>query len=266
MNEPVAEPNTSMIATVADVFGEEPTNEPVSQTPPSGGQGEPTSTTPATPVQPQFPTPEQITASVREGLRQSQPPAAPTERQYSPAELDKLFNVWTPTAELVQRVLAGGEDGLRAFTELRDGLSKQFGTLLQYQLELARRDLVSQMDPALRFVADAAAKADREEFFAQNEDLKDYELLTQTVFNALKAEGYQAPDKPTAYKTLADRTRALLPTAGGNGSGTTQPGGARTTKQNPTGARPASLSAGSQAGGGGNSAPQVPFPGAEVFL
>jgi hypothetical protein len=121
------------------------------------------------------------------------------------------------------------------------------------------------MDPALKFVAEAAATKDREEFFNQNPDLKDHELLTQTVFNALKAEGYQAPDVPTAYKTLADRTRALLPTAGGNGSGTTPSGGSR-TKTSSTDKRPASLSSGSQAGGGGGSAPQAPFPGAEVFL
>jgi hypothetical protein len=120
------------------------------------------------------------------------------------------------------------------------------------------------MDPALKFVADAAAKADREAFFSENEDLKEHELLTQTVFNALKAEGYQAPDKAAAYKTLADRTRALLPTAG-NGSGTPPSGGSR-TKTSPTDKRPATLSSGSQAGGGGGSAPQAPFPGAEVFL
>lgn len=267
MNEPAAEPNQNLSATVADVFGgpDEPTPTPEltpQETPPSA---EPTPAATTEPQKPGFPTPEQITASVREGLRQAQgeTPAAP--RQYTQAELDQLFNVWNPTPELVQRILAGGEDGLRAFVELRDGLSKQFGTLLQYQLELARRELVSQMDPALKFVADQAAKADREEFFDQNEDLKDHELLTQTVFNALKAEGYQAPDKATAYKVLADRTRALLPTAGGNGSASGSSAGGR-TRTSPTEKRPASLSSGSQAGGGGGSAPQAPFPGAEVFL
>jgi hypothetical protein len=267
MNEP-AEPQVDPnVASVSDVFGEEPTgapSEPTTQAPPAGGEQK--TQEPPAETKPSFPTPEQITASVREGLRQSQEPGTEPTRQYTPEELDRLFNVYQPTPEVIQRLLAGGEDALKAFVEIREGLGKQFGTLLQYQLELARRDLVNQMDPALRFVADQAAKADREDFFSQHEDLRDYELLTQTVFNALKAEGYQAPDKATAFKTLADRTRALLPTASGNGSGTAPSGGSRTTKTSPTDKRPASLSSGSQAGGGGGSAPQAPFPGAEVYL
>lgn len=254
--EPVEAPDG-----LKEVFGEEGT-QPTTETPPS--TGEPTvDRPPPTPAQ-QFPTPEQITASVREGLRQSAAAAPQAPREYSKEELDQLFNVWNPTPELVQRILAGGEDGLKAFVELRDGLSRQFGTLLQYQLELARRDLVTQMDPALKFVAEAAAQRDRDEFFNQNPDLKEFELLTQTVFNALKAEGYVAPDVATAYKTLADRTRALLPT-GGNGSGVAPSGGTRTTTR-PAERRPASLSSGGQASGGGASAPQAPFPGGEVFL
>lgn len=270
MNDPAETSNESLSATVAETFGseaEEPSSgEPTPQTPPSTGQEQPSTSRagePASPA-PSFPTPEQITASVREGLRQSQGAQPATPREYTPEELDRLFDVWQPTPELVQQILAGGDDGIKAFIALRDGLSKQFGTLLQYQLELARRDLVTKMDPALKFVAEAAAQKDRDEFFSQNPDLKDYEQLTQTVFNALKQEGYVAPDVATAYKTLADRTRALLPT-GGNGSGTAPSGGSR-TRTSPTERRPASLSSGGQAGGGGGSAPQAPFPGAEVFL
>lgn len=266
MDEPAAvvDPN---VASVADVFGgeNEPSPEPTPQETPAGGEQTPPAAG-GEPPKPSFPTPEQITASVREGLRQSHEatPAAP--RQYTPQELDQLFNVYQPTPEIIQRLLSGGEDALKAFVEIREGLGKQFGTLLQYQLELAKRELTSTMDPALKFVAEQTAKADREDFFAQHEDLKDHELLTQTVFNALKAEGFVAPDKATAYKVLADRTRALLPTAGGNGSGTAPSGGSRTTTTSPTGKRPASLSSGSQAGGGSGSAPNAPFPGAEVFL
>jgi len=255
--------------TVAEVFetpetqSSEPQHTP--EAPPTGGQAEPTAPKSGEPEKPSFPTPEQITASVREGLRQSQTPPTTPQKEYTPEELDKLFNVYTPTPEVIQKLLAGGDEALQAFIAIREGLSKQFGTLLQYQLEVARRELTGQMDPALRFVADAAAKADRDDFFSQHSDLKDHELLTQTVFNALKAEGYQAATKEEAFKTLADRTRALLPTAGGNGSGATPSGGAR-TKTSPTTNRPASLSSGSQAGGGGGSAPQAPFPGAEVFL
>ena len=262
--------HSPLTGTLQEVF-EEPeapiseTTQPETETPSGGGQEQPPTREQQPPTAPQFPTAEQITASVREGLRQSQTPAVAPQKEYTPEELDKLFNVYTPTPEVLAQLLQGGEGALQAFIAIREGLQKQFGTLLQYQLELARRDLTGAMDPALKFVADAAAKADRDDFFSQHEDLRDYELLTQTVFNALKAEGYQAPDKATAFKTLADRTRALLPTAGGNGSGTRPSAGSRTTNSS-TGSRPASLSRGSQAGGGGGSAPQAPFPGGEIFL
>jgi len=205
-------------------------------------------------------TPEQITASVREGFRQAQP-AAP-EKQWTQAELDAAFNVWQPDQALVDQIVGGGEGALKALVAMREGLSKQFGTLLQYSIEVAKKEMLGQVAPAMTFAQEQAAAKDREAFFAENEDLKPFEALTQTVFNALKAEGYKAATPEEAFKTLADRTRVLIPT-NSNGAGATQSGGVRTTT--PTQKRPASLSSGSQAGGGGHSAPIAPFPGAEIW-
>ncbi len=247
MNEPaIQEP-------IEDVFGPaEPTETPETPTPE-------TPETPETPTPTQL-TPEQITASVREGFRQAQP-AAP-EKQWTPEELDRAFNVWKPNQEFVERIRAGGEDGLKAMLEMRDGLSNQFQTLLQYSIEVAKKELLGQVSPAVSFAQEQAAAKDREAFFEQHEDLKPYEKLTQTVFNAMKAEGHRFPTTAEAFTALADRTRALLPT-NGNGAGAGQPSGVRTTT--PTQKRPAGLSSGSQAGGGGHSAPTAPFPGAEIW-
>jgi len=260
MNEQAQElvVNEPITATPAEAFGDEA---PPEQT--EGGQQgqQPAQAAPAAP--PQL-TPEQIRDSVRAGLKEGLESTQP-EKQYTPEELDSMFNVWKPSPELLQQVLAGGEEGLKALLAVRDGLSKQFGTLLQYQLELLRREMRGEMAPAVSFVSEESARRDREDFFKQHEDLREHEELTQMVFNALKGEGYQAPDKATAYKVLADRTRALLPTAG-NGSGSSPTGGARTNNQSQGGSRPARLSSGSQAGGGGPSAPAAPFPGAEVFM
>jgi hypothetical protein len=250
-------------ATPSEVFGDD--------LPPDETQGEPTTTDdkgqPTTVKGQQSPAPaltaDQIRDSVREGVR-SAAPAAP-ERQWTQAELDAHFHVWQPTEELVQRVLAGGEDGLKAFVEMREGLSKQFMRLVQLQSEVLRQELTGQVAPALSFVQEAAAAKDREAFFDYAKDLQGHEELTQTVFNALKAEGFVAKDKAEAYKVLADRTRKLMPTST-NGSGASQSAGAlqQTTTQTK---RPAALSSGSQAGGGGgDSAPVTGFPGGEVFL
>jgi hypothetical protein len=251
MSETTEQPTSEeLTATPADIFAEDTTTE----TPPTPE--------PQPPPPPQGLTPEQIRESVSAGVRDAQPAAPP--RDYTPDELNRLFNVWQPTEDLVQRVLAGGQDGLQAMMEMRDGLSKQFGTLLQYQMEVVKNDLMERMTPALTFAQEQAAAKDREDFFGQNEDLRAHEQLTQTVFDALKAQGYRAPNKATAYKTLADRTRALL-SGGANGSGAAPTGGATTRTPTQT-KRPAQLSSGSQAGGGGPSAPAVPFPGAEIFM
>lgn len=257
MNENTAVDET-LTGSTEEIYGEAPVDEsPQDQT---TEETTPSEETP-TPTREERPTTlsrEDITAAVREGVRQP-----PPQREYTREELNQMFNVWQPTTELVQRINAGGEDAVKAMFELRDGLSKQFGTLLKYQMDIIRSELSERMSPALSLVAEQTAAKDRAEFFSQHEDLQPHESLVQTVFNALKAEGYQAATKAEAYKTLADRTRALLPTTGGNGSGARQPAGTRTTTT-PT-KRPASLSSGSQAGGGGPSAPAAPFPGAEIW-
>jgi hypothetical protein len=243
--QPTAE---DLTATTADVFGDEP------ETPPTPE--------PSPPPPPQGLTPEAIRESVRAGVADAQPQAPP--KQYTPQELNKLFNVWEPSPDLVERVRQGGEDGLRAMVEMRDGMAKQFGTLLQYQTEILKNELMERMSPALSFAQEQAAAKDRDDFFSQNEDLREHEQLTQTVFDSLKAQNYRAKDKAEAYKTLADRTRALL---GGNRNGAAGAPTGTGQRTNPTQTkRPAQLSSGSQAGGGGPSAPAAPFPGAEVFM
>ena len=205
-------------------------------------------------------TAQQIRESVAAGVRDAQPASAP--RQYSPAELDKMFNVWNPTQEQVDQLLQGGEGALKALVSMRDSLTRQFGTLLQYQLDVLKEELGARISPMETFAGEQAAARDRESFFNYAPDLKDYEQLTQTVFFALKAEGFQAKDTAEAYQVLADRTRALLPR--GNGSGAAPSGGAHTATRATN--RPARLSSGSQAGGGGASAPAAPFAGGEIWL
>jgi hypothetical protein len=204
-------------------------------------------------------TADAIRRSVAEGVRDAQPAAAP--KQYSRQELDQMFNVWNPSQEEVDQLLQGGEGALKSLVAMRDALTKQFGTLLQYQLEMLKNELGGRIAPMESFASEQAAAKDREAFFAYAPDLQGFEQLAQTVFFALKAEGFQAKDTAEAYKVLADRTRALIP-EGANGSGATQSGGARVAT---SGARPARLSTGSQAGGGGPSAPAAPYPGAEIW-
>lgn len=256
--EQTIDPN--LTASAADVFGDDLPPDETQET------RETTETTPKEPKTPPTLTAEQIRDSVRDGVRSAQPQGQQPAKVYTQEELDTLFKVWKPSDELVTQILAGGGEALKALLAMRDGMSQQFATLLEYQLEIAKQELTAKFEPALTYTQQRAVERDQEKFFAENEDLVDHRALVETVFNALRAEGFVAKDVPEAYRVLADRTRKLLPTNGANGSGARQSTGARqqTTTQS---RRPASLSSGSQAGGGsGSSAPAAPYPGGEVFL
>jgi hypothetical protein len=190
-------------------------------------------------------TPQQITEAVRAGVT---PPAQ--ERQYTQAELDQMFKVYNPTEDVVTKLLAGGQDALDALKMVREGLGTQFATLLKYQLDVFKRELNDQYSPALTYAQEARAEKERENFYKDNEDLRDHELQVDIAYKSLIGEGKQFNTVQDARKALADRARQLIPNSNGSGSGTTPTGGARqqitTTKP-----KPASLSGGGQVGGGG---------------
>lgn len=193
-----------------------------------------------------------------QGGEQGQQGLQTQERQYTQEELDKMFDVWQPQMDLVTAIREGDEKAaIQAMTDMRNGLLRQANKMTEYQLEIMRRELLGQVAPAVTFAEQQAANRDREEFFKQNEDLRNHEKLVTTVFNALRAEGVRAKSVAEAYKLLADRTRALLPNNNGNGSGDGQSSAA--SNNNGTRQKPAQLSRGSQAGGGGgqSAAPNV---------
>ncbi len=76
-------------------------------------------------------TAKEIADAVREGVR-------PVEQQkeYTQAELDKIFKVWEPDEGLVAKLMAGGADSIAALKLMREGLAGQFGQLIQYQLQV----------------------------------------------------------------------------------------------------------------------------------
>lgn len=203
--------------------------------------------------------------AVRELLRseRGQGQQQQQEKQYTAEELDQMFDVWKPQMELVTAIREGDEAAaLKAMTDMRNGLLKQANKMTEYQMQILKRELLGQVQPAVAFANDQAAAKDREEFFKANEDLRPNEKLVTTVFNALRAEGVKAPTVAAAYKLLADRTRALLPNNNGNGSGDGQSSAASNTNGNRP--KPAQLSRGSQAGGGGGQS-ATPNVFADIF-
>lgn len=182
-------------------------------------------------------------------------------KQWTQAEIDKAFQVFQPSEDLVARIQAGGADAVKALCEMRDGLMKQSNALFQYQLTEQKRALQGEYAPALTYAQEARAAQERETFFETNTDLDGHQQAVETVFAAMKSEGVQYPTIQAAYDALAGRTRALL---GIGTPGTNPPVGANSQQRNQQTQRPAAMSTGSQAGGGGGSKPAMnPFQ--EVF-
>ncbi len=251
----IAEPITG---TTESVFGE--------------GEGETTPTpTPTTPTEP-VPTPPQPTARelAQEIVGALKPAAgAAPAKTYTPEQLDQMFNVWKPSPDLLKAVREGDEAGaLQALVGMRDGMLKQFHTLVDYQIKIALQDMESKFAPALGGFERMEAERQENSFFEANADLKDSRDLVRTVFQAMRSSGETFKDATEASKAVADRARTLLGQRAnnGNGTGNGQPADTNNQTNNPP-KRPANLTGGSQASGprSGESATDVKTNLKDIF-
>lgn len=238
MSDPVEpiEPNP-VGEDLQDLHAAEPAAEP------EGGAAEPVKVEPKSAL-----TADDVT-NIARAVRESTLPTEAT-REYTQEELDKMFNTYQPTMDLITAIREGDEKGaIAAVAAMRDGLLKQFDTLTQYRLQL----LEQKLSPGLQTAAGLAAAREEENFFSENSDLVDRKEVVKMVFNDFKASGKRFPDVASANKAIADRTRTLLgiqaPAAGTNGSQPTPKNNNNAPKK-----QPATLSSGSQAGGGGAAA------------
>lgn len=204
-----------------------------------------------------------ITANAMAKLQQSQQQAQTPAKVYTKDELDKMFNVFNPTEELIARIQAGGADGVKAMSEYRDGLLKQSQTLFAYQMQEMKKELLAHVNPALSFASEMRASQEREAFYSANSDLEPFEKAVETIFQAMRSEGVRFPTIEAAYTALAGRARDLLGLAA---PGVNPPVGTQQTpqRQQQQTLRPARTSNGSGVGGGTGSAPD-PNAFQEIF-
>jgi hypothetical protein len=192
-------------------------------------------------------TAEDIARITAEAVKAVQPPAPP--KQYSQDELDTMFKVWKPDASVVEQLLAGGEDALGAVTAMRDGMLQQFNTLMQYQMQIMREELMKEISPMSAYAQEQQAERAKSKFYEKHQDLKDYDAVVDMVFGQLKNEGYKAKSLDEAFDTLAGRVRTVLKLDANAG------GGASPAVTQNSGQRPAPLGDGGRGGGGTNRAP-----------
>jgi len=157
-----------------------------------------------------------------------QPPApAQQQKEYTPEELDTLFNVFKPSAEMVEAIREGGEGALTAMAQLRDGVVKQMNTIQEYRLQTMKEEILAAVQPGIAATQAAAREKAENEFYSANKDLEPHKDMVALVINDFKARNITFPDTKSAATKIVEVTRALLKSKGvtttaPNGSGQPQ--------------------------------------------
>lgn len=186
--------------------GGEPDGEPA-----GGGDGSPPAATPQL-------TPDAIAEAMKKVGIGAPAPAAQPPVQYTQEDFDKAFQVFQPSAELLTALAAGGEAGVKALAQLRDGLVRQAVTMASYivqdQIEKYEAKFRPQFEPVAKYVTEKQVKELYDEFYTTNKELKPYDSIVQAAVQQLKGEGANFKTKEEGFKAAAERTKAILKASG----------------------------------------------------
>lgn len=128
------------------------------------------------------------------------------ETEQAPQEEVPPIQLYQPTEEELQQVLEGGEEGVKAFSNVIEKVrqdSFQIAKVLQTQL-------INELRPYIQMANSMKETNLRQEFFASNQDLEGLDPLVDSVISQLKAEKFQASDKKQLFSEIAKRTKKQL--------------------------------------------------------
>jgi hypothetical protein len=199
---------------------------------------------------------ELIKTAAAAGATANQPQGQPqsTAPEMTQEQLDKMLNVYRPSAEEVNALLEGGDGAVSAMQKIIEGAVKQATTTAWLQAQYVQQQMSQQINPLLTAHQEQQMTKLREEFFTTHPDLKGREKLLGAVKAALdQQQALNGLDKKAAFTLIAEKAKEVL-AAGGQGEAGGNGGGSPPPKQPPT------LSRGSQhgsapAGAGGGAAP-----------
>jgi hypothetical protein len=187
-----------------------------------------TSQTPATPAPVQY-TPEQLVQFQQWQAAQQQqviPPAAVQpqhqpqaprqEPQMSQADIDKALNKYVVSVDDFNTLFSEA-DPVKATAKLNDLLDKkviQAVTMAHHLIQEAQSQTLGRVQPYMQFADTQREIMLREQFFANNADLKGQDLLIQTVMAQMAQERQAGVYKPQSeqqvFSDVATRTKALI--------------------------------------------------------
>lgn len=157
---------------------------------------------------------------------QAQPTPA-QEKQYTPEELNQMFNVFQPDEALLTEMGLMPE-AAPAVAKLRDALMKQANTYAEARLAMVEKQLEAKYGPLLQHIQQQEAAKREEAFYTENSDLADHKETVALVLAHLRQQNIQPKSPEEGAKLLADTTRVYLKKLGvvlptGDGGSLVQP-------------------------------------------
>ena len=186
-------------------------------------------------------------------------------------ELEKLFNVWKPSNELIAQLRSEKpEDAVAALTAIRDGLLKQAMSMAEYRVQQLLKGLQDdQIAPLQSFVSEAQANSFRSDFFTKYPDLEKYETIVDAVAAKLQQSGFKAESREKVMERFATEAQAIVKSLlAGSGAAGAAAGNGKTGSGNPPQRKMSTLTGGGHGPGGtgvGNKGSQKGPAGIEVF-
>lgn len=217
-----------VVGTAESLFGspvtepakvEEPTTEPVVNTPAASENGQPAAVEPT--PQPTPLTTEQLEEAKRfyesQGLTLAQAQAQqpqiqeqqPQPRQMTQEEIDRRLNKYTLTQDDYNKIFASEnvEDSISALNNVLQKVALQAVTMAAVHNQNEVRQFRATLDPYTSFANQQMEAQAQHEFYTQNPDLKDYGSIVDMVTNELKMQGITFPDREKAFGEVAKRAK-----------------------------------------------------------
>lgn len=153
--------------------------------------------------------------------------AAPQQQVQQQPELtdeqrNKLLKKPQITGDLVDRMLAGGEDSVAAMAEFAEQVSQHAMTVSQLQAAQLREQISQQYEPYIKIAQQAQSQERVQKFLGQYPDLQAHPKAVTLAINELISEGFNETDETKAFKALADRTKNILKEIRGDSSSNQQ--------------------------------------------
>jgi len=188
---------------------------------------------------------EAVAQNAGQGQQQSQ-------KQMTQEEMDKMFNVFRPSPDLIKALREGDEAAaLAAVTQMTHGSVRQALTLAAYQMQQEMSKFRQMVEPAMQYAYEQQMEKMKTEFFTQHPDLKGYDPILTAIRDRFIAEGRKFKDKGEAFKAVAEEAKKVLSTLPGYKPGEANSGGQGAAGGQQAGAMP-SLAGGRGGAGAGD--------------